>query len=266
MAEITLDDDGSAPAEERILRAAESYRDSLLAHTPALPIVLPRSPATPAATRPVEVLLGILADAGPPPSRAMAGMNAVAAFVGGSGHGRECGDGPPDRRAARRARFHPTRRTSSRTCAARRCAPPRTSWGPTSSSASGRSPAGWSCRPSPGPPVRSSRRRAGRRARRRWRPRRRPWQSSRRATASAAARPPRVVSLPTMAPGAKRRRTGGRSGPAAEGVPAGRQWMPAGLATRAASPSSPSSRQTSSRFAATPRHSRSASPSFSGTS
>lgn len=96
MAEIALDDDGSAPAEERILRAAESYRDALLAHARALPIVLTRSPATPAAMRPVEVLLGILADAGLPPHRAMAGMNAVAALVRGLvGMAVECGDGPP---------------------------------------------------------------------------------------------------------------------------------------------------------------------------
>lgn len=84
MAEIAVDDDDrSAPAEERILRAALSYRDALLAHARALPIVLTRSPATATAMRPVEVLLGILSDAGLPPSRAMAGMNAVAAVVRG---------------------------------------------------------------------------------------------------------------------------------------------------------------------------------------
>jgi AcrR family transcriptional regulator len=96
MAEIDLTDDLSAPVEERILRAATSYRDALLAHMGALPIVLTRSPATAAAMRPVEVLLAMLADAGLPPAQAMAGMNAVAATVRGLvGMAVECGDGPP---------------------------------------------------------------------------------------------------------------------------------------------------------------------------
>ena len=96
MAEIVVDDDRSAAAEERILRTAESYRDALLAHARSLPIVLTRSPATPAAMRPVEVLLAILCDAGLPPARAMAGMNALAALVRGLvGLAVECGDRPP---------------------------------------------------------------------------------------------------------------------------------------------------------------------------
>jgi hypothetical protein len=62
----------------------------------ALPIVLTRSPSTPAAMRPVEVLLGLLAEAGLPPAQAMAGMNAVAATVRGLvGMAVDCGDGPP---------------------------------------------------------------------------------------------------------------------------------------------------------------------------
>jgi hypothetical protein len=76
--------------------AAVSYRDALLAHMGALPIVLTRSPSTPAAMRPVEVLLGLLAEAGLPPAQAMAGMNAVAATVRGLvGMAVDCGDGPP---------------------------------------------------------------------------------------------------------------------------------------------------------------------------
>lgn len=96
MAEIDLEDDPSAPLEERIVCAAVSYRDALLAHMGALPIVLTRSPSTPAAMRPVEVLIGLLAEAGLPPAQAMAGMNAVAATVRGLvGMAVDCGDGPP---------------------------------------------------------------------------------------------------------------------------------------------------------------------------
>jgi TetR/AcrR family transcriptional regulator, tetracycline repressor protein len=85
MAEIDLSiDDPSAPAEERILRAARAYRDAMLAHINALPIVLSRGPRTPVAMRPVELLIGILRDAGLPSSQAMAGMNALAATVRGT--------------------------------------------------------------------------------------------------------------------------------------------------------------------------------------
>jgi AcrR family transcriptional regulator len=85
MAEIDLaDDDPAAPAEERILCAARAYRDAMLAHANALPIVLSRGPRTPVAMRPVELLIGILRDAGLPPTQAMAGMNAIASTVRGT--------------------------------------------------------------------------------------------------------------------------------------------------------------------------------------
>jgi TetR/AcrR family transcriptional regulator, tetracycline repressor protein len=85
MAEIDLGVDNPAdPPEERILCAARAYRDAMLAHANALPIVLSRGPRTPVAMRPVELLIGILRDAGLPPSRAMAGMNAIAATVRGT--------------------------------------------------------------------------------------------------------------------------------------------------------------------------------------
>jgi TetR/AcrR family transcriptional regulator, tetracycline repressor protein len=85
MAEIDLTvDNPTDPAEERILGAARAYRDAMLAHANALPIVLSRGPRTPVAMRPVELLIGILRDAGLPPSQAMAGMNAIAATVRGT--------------------------------------------------------------------------------------------------------------------------------------------------------------------------------------
>jgi len=84
MSEIDLaGDDPAAAAEERIMHAARAYRDALLAHRNALPILLARRPITPGAMRPVELLIGILRAAGLPPGQAMAGMHAIAAAVRG---------------------------------------------------------------------------------------------------------------------------------------------------------------------------------------
>lgn len=85
MAEIELGvDNRNDSIEERVLCAARSYRDVMLAHSNALPIVLSRGPRTPASMRPVELLIGILRDAGLSPTQAMAGMNAIAATVRGT--------------------------------------------------------------------------------------------------------------------------------------------------------------------------------------
>jgi TetR/AcrR family tetracycline transcriptional repressor len=97
MAEIDLGiDDPSQPAEDRIMCAARAYRDVMLAHVNALPIVLSRGPRTPGAMRPVELLIRILRDAGLSPTQAMAGMNAIAATVRGTvGMIVDDGDNPP---------------------------------------------------------------------------------------------------------------------------------------------------------------------------
>jgi AcrR family transcriptional regulator len=96
--DLALDDPGACP-EERILTAARAYLEAMLAHGNALPIVLARGPATPVALRPVELLVGILRDAGLPPVQAVAGMNAVAAavrgLVGMAGAHRQPGAAPP---------------------------------------------------------------------------------------------------------------------------------------------------------------------------
>jgi TetR/AcrR family transcriptional regulator, tetracycline repressor protein len=85
MASIDLSvDDRTKGPEERILCAARAYRDVLLAHANALPILLAHGPATPAAMRPVELLTGILRDAGLGPAEALAGMNVIAAAVRGA--------------------------------------------------------------------------------------------------------------------------------------------------------------------------------------
>ena len=85
MASIDLTvDNPTRPAEERILGAARAYRDVLLAHANALPILLAHGPVTSGAMRPVELLIGILRDAGLPPAKALAGMNVIAAAVRGA--------------------------------------------------------------------------------------------------------------------------------------------------------------------------------------
>ena len=81
--DLTADNPANSP-EERILAAARGYRDALLGHANALPILLAHGPVTPGAMRPVEVLIGILRDAGLPPAEALAGMNLIAAAVRGA--------------------------------------------------------------------------------------------------------------------------------------------------------------------------------------
>jgi AcrR family transcriptional regulator len=81
--DLTVDNPANPP-EERILAAARAYRDVLLAHVNALPILLAHGPVTPGAMRPVELLIGILRDAGLPPAEALMGMNLIAASVRGA--------------------------------------------------------------------------------------------------------------------------------------------------------------------------------------
>lgn len=81
--DLTIDHPDSPP-EERIFVAARAYRDAMLAHVNALPIVLAEGPTTPAALRPVELLISILRDTGLSPNDALAGMNIIAATVRGT--------------------------------------------------------------------------------------------------------------------------------------------------------------------------------------
>jgi AcrR family transcriptional regulator len=69
--------------EQRILCAAIAYRDVMLAHRNAMPIMLTRGPATAAARKPVELLVSVLHQAGLPLDQAVAGMNTIAAAVRG---------------------------------------------------------------------------------------------------------------------------------------------------------------------------------------
>ena len=80
--DLSVDHPSDTP-EERVMGAAHAYRDALLAHVNALPILLANGPSTLAALKPVELLIGILRDAGLAPAQALAGMNAIAAAVRG---------------------------------------------------------------------------------------------------------------------------------------------------------------------------------------
>jgi AcrR family transcriptional regulator len=106
MGEIDLGADRpGAPFEERLLLAAQAYRDVLLAHAQALPVVLSRPPTTPVALRPVEFLVGLLRQAGLPPEQALAGMNAIAAVVRGAVGALASHASEPEALARRQARL-----------------------------------------------------------------------------------------------------------------------------------------------------------------
>jgi AcrR family transcriptional regulator len=84
MAQIDLSCDlpGDDP-EDRLAMTAQVYAEALLAHPHALPIVLARSPRTPAALKPVEFMLSEFMRAGLSADRAVVAMNTLAAAVRG---------------------------------------------------------------------------------------------------------------------------------------------------------------------------------------
>ena len=83
MSEIDVDCELPDSPEERLMVAASTYAQTLLAHPNALPIILARSPRTPAAMRPVEFMLAEFMKAGLEPKRAVIAMNTLAAAVRG---------------------------------------------------------------------------------------------------------------------------------------------------------------------------------------
>jgi AcrR family transcriptional regulator len=101
MAEIDLSvDDTSQPAEDRFVRAALAYAEVLVRHSNALPVLLVRGPATPAALAPVEIMIGILRDGGLSVEHAVAGMNVMTSAVRGYAAIIATGMADPDQRDA----------------------------------------------------------------------------------------------------------------------------------------------------------------------
>jgi AcrR family transcriptional regulator len=101
MAEIDLSvDDTSQPADDRFVRAALAYAEVLVRHSNALPVLLVRGPATPAALAPVEIMIGILRDGGLSVEHAVAGMNVMTSAVRGYAAIIATGMADPDQRDA----------------------------------------------------------------------------------------------------------------------------------------------------------------------
>ncbi len=81
--DIKLDDPGRT-SEERLLTAAYTYREALLAHPNLIQSAVCLAPRTPESLRPVEVLLRIFVDAGFSVDDAFSSMNVLASYVRGT--------------------------------------------------------------------------------------------------------------------------------------------------------------------------------------
>jgi TetR/AcrR family transcriptional regulator, tetracycline repressor protein len=77
-------EDEAPAARERTLAGARAYREALLAHPRALPLLAGRPLRTEVSLRPVELLLGVLADAGLAYPAALAAVNAIAHYTVGA--------------------------------------------------------------------------------------------------------------------------------------------------------------------------------------
>jgi AcrR family transcriptional regulator len=93
--------DPALPFAEQLKRAARAYRDAILAHPRAIPVLATRSLRTAAVLRPVEPILGILYAAGLTPDESMAAVDALAQFILGGAMGyyhHEFDEGADDQR------------------------------------------------------------------------------------------------------------------------------------------------------------------------
>jgi TetR/AcrR family transcriptional regulator, tetracycline repressor protein len=77
----------AVPVEERLKQAGRAYRDAILAHPRAIPIVAGRSIRSAAGLRPIEPLVGLLFEAGLDPVEAISAVDCVAQFVLGGAIG-----------------------------------------------------------------------------------------------------------------------------------------------------------------------------------
>jgi TetR/AcrR family tetracycline transcriptional repressor len=77
----------AVPVEERLKQAGRAYRNAILAHPRAIPIVAGRSIRTAASLRPIEPLVGLLFEAGLDPVEAISAVDCVAQFVLGGAIG-----------------------------------------------------------------------------------------------------------------------------------------------------------------------------------
>lgn len=85
MSEIDLtQDDPALPIDERLHLAFSVYRETLLAHPRALPVMSARPLNTPVALRPADFAVGVFSEAGFSASEALAAVSIIAAYVRGS--------------------------------------------------------------------------------------------------------------------------------------------------------------------------------------
>ena len=76
--------DGIESPEDRVVAGAYALRDALMKHPHAVPIALSRSLRTPAQLRPVEILLGIMFEAGLAAGDAVTAVDVLGQYVFGS--------------------------------------------------------------------------------------------------------------------------------------------------------------------------------------
>lgn len=79
--------DRAAPLEEQLKQGARAYRDAILKHPRAIPVLAGRSLRSAASLRPIESFLGVLLEAGLTPSESIAAVDAVAQYILGGAMG-----------------------------------------------------------------------------------------------------------------------------------------------------------------------------------
>lgn len=77
----------TGPLDERLKQAGRAYRNAILAHPRAIPVLAGRSVRSAISLRPIEVFVGLLFEAGLEPEDAIAAVDCVAQYVLGGAIG-----------------------------------------------------------------------------------------------------------------------------------------------------------------------------------
>lgn len=85
MGDINLGESENAPTtHSTVMAVVRAFHRALLAHSNALPLLASRSLTTPESLRPMEYLMGVLADAGVGRTHALTSVNVIAYYVYGA--------------------------------------------------------------------------------------------------------------------------------------------------------------------------------------
>jgi AcrR family transcriptional regulator len=85
MGDIDLNEaEGAQAAHAAAMAVVRAFHRTLLAHSNALPLLVSRSLTTPESLRPMEYLMGVLADAGVGRAHALTSVNVIAYYVYGA--------------------------------------------------------------------------------------------------------------------------------------------------------------------------------------